>query len=61
MNICVLRSGSKGNCAAIWSKEGTILIDMVCVAVRNDNPFDCIIHDVKYCVHFKHKSSLKSQ
>ncbi|MDP8299297.1 MAG: MBL fold metallo-hydrolase [Candidatus Tantalella remota] len=27
MNICVLRSGSKGNCTIVWSKDGAVLLD----------------------------------
>jgi len=27
MNICVLRSGSKGNCTVVWSKDGALLLD----------------------------------
>ena len=27
MNICVLRSGSRGNCTIVWSKDGALLLD----------------------------------
>ncbi len=27
MKVCVLRSGSRGNCTVVWSKEGALLLD----------------------------------
>ena len=27
VNVCVLRSGSKGNCTVVWSKDGALLLD----------------------------------
>ena len=27
MNICVLKSGSRGNCTVVWSKDGAVLLD----------------------------------